>query len=276
MSNTPTGSPGDQRPASNNKAVAIVIAAVLLVAAGVGAYFMLRSDAPARVGLENAVDDTDTTTTAAMGDETDTTTTAAMDDEDQTNTESGESSSEIDGTWKVEPSTEAPDFAQPVGSFVGFRIDEELAGIGATEAVGRTRSVTGSVTIADGKVTETTFTVDMDTITTDQSMRDSRAKEALGTAEFPTATFELSEPIDLGSDAATTPVSVKATGDLTVHGVTKPVTFAIEAKLADGKVVMTGTTDVKLSDFGVKGPTNAKVLSVSDDATVEFQFFLAK
>lgn len=253
------GAPGDQMSPNSKAMIAAAVAALVLIAGGVAVYFYLRDDAPAEVDINTAVDDSSTNTTAADG----TATTSAGD-------------ASIDGTWSLEPTTEELVYDKPTGSFAGFRVKEEISGIGSTEAVGRTRAVNGSVTIDGEQVTKTSFTVQMDTITTDQSMRDSRAKEALGTSEFPTATFELTKPIDLGADAASKTVSVDASGDLTIHGVTKPATFKIDAKLASGKIVMTGTADVTLSDFGVKGPTNAKILSVSDSATVEFQFFLTK
>ena len=54
---------------------------------------------------------------------------------------------DVAGTWVVDTSTGEFDFESATGTFVGFRIQEELAGIGSTTAVGRTGEVTGSITI---------------------------------------------------------------------------------------------------------------------------------
>ena len=64
------------------------------------------------------------------------------------------------GTWTV-----------GTGSTAGYRVDEVLFGQ-STTAVGRTKAVTGSMTIAGTTVTTATFTVDMTTITSDKSQRD--------------------------------------------------------------------------------------------------------
>ncbi len=53
----------------------------------------------------------------------------------------------------------------------------------------------------------------------------------MDTAQYPTSTFKLTQPIDLGSvpaDGKT--ITAKATGDLTLHGTTKSVTFEVEAR----------------------------------------------
>ena len=67
----------------------------------------------------------------------------------------------------------------------------------------------------------------------------------------------LTSPIDLG-DAATTgaKTAVTATGDLTVHGVTKSVAFPLEAQLTGNNIVVVGSLDVLFSDFGVTAPTS--------------------
>src|SRR3954469_14671881 len=57
----------------------------------------------------------------------------------------------FDGTWKVSSPISSRD--DTTGSFVGYRVQEELSGIGANTAVGRTGSVDGTLTIAGNQVT---------------------------------------------------------------------------------------------------------------------------
>ena len=129
------GAPGDQMSPNSKAMIAAAVAALVLIAGGVAVYFYLRDDAPAEVDINTAVDDSSTNTTAADG----TATTSAGD-------------ASIDGTWSLEPTTEELVYDKPTGSFAGFRVKEEISGIGSTEAVGRTRAVNGSVTIATGGV----------------------------------------------------------------------------------------------------------------------------
>ncbi len=233
----------------------IVVAALI----GGGLYWYLRDDAPEAVSLESAVDqvedDDPSSTTAAPG------------------TSAPESA--VDGIWTVDTETGEFDFETATGTFAGFRINEELAGVGSATAVGRTGDVTGSFTIEGTDVTEADFEVDLTTITTNESRRDDRVQEALETSSFPTATFTLTEPIALGSGAAEgEAVTATAVGDLTIHGVTRSVDFPMEAQLVDDTVVLVGSIDQTLPDYDVVAPSSPIVLGVSDDFTLELQFLL--
>src|SRR5690606_18448571 len=124
------------------------------------------------------------------------------------------------------------------------------------EAVGRTGDVTGGITIEGTTVTVGSFDVDLTTITTNESRRDDRVQSALATDQFPTATFELTAPIELGAGAAEgETVTATAVGDLTVKGTTQSIEMPIEARLVDGTVVLVGSTEITFADFGVEVPS---------------------
>ena len=93
-------------------------------------------------------------------------------------------------------------YEDSTGTFVGFRVEEELTGIGSATAVGRTPEVSGTLDIDGTTVTAVTIEADMTAITTNESRRDDKVQGALETDEFPTATFVLTEPIELGDAAA--------------------------------------------------------------------------
>lgn len=246
---------------SKSKSITAVVVVLALAVIGGGIYWFLRDDAPDEVNLDTAAEGV-TTTTAGSG----STTTAGAGTADG-----------IDGTWNIDTSTGEFDYESATGTFVGFRIKEELASIGSTEAVGRTNAVTGSMTISGTEVTDAEFTVDLTKITTNESRRDDRVQSALDTAQFPEATFTLTEPIQLGADAATgAEVTATAKGDLTIKGVTKPVEFPLQAKLVDGTVVAVGSLDITFSDYGVEVPSAPVVLSADDNGKLELQFLLTK
>ena len=183
----------------------------------------------------------------------------------------------VSGLWTVDTSIGEFSYEDSTGTFVGFRVDEELASIGSTTAVGRTPVVTGSITIEGETVTAVTVEADMSAITTNDSRRDRPVQSALNTAEFPTAVFTLTEPIDLGPDPDSgNPISTTAVGELTVKGTTQPVQIALEAQLVDDTVVVVGSTEIVFADYDVSVPQVPIVLSAEDHGIVELQLFFAR
>ena len=165
------------------------------------------------------------------------------------------------GTWTVSD-----------GSYAGYRLDEVLQGEDVT-VTGRTEDVTGEVTIADGEVTEANIEVKVATIATDSDNRDGYFREnAIESDQFPTATFELTEPAALEEGAT----EVALVGDLTVHGETKSVTVDAEVG-GDGASTLqvVGSVPITFADFGVEAP-NLGFVSVEDTGSVEFSLDLAK
>jgi polyisoprenoid-binding protein YceI len=183
----------------------------------------------------------------------------------------------IDGKWTVDTDSGEFDFDTATGSFAGFRITEELAQIGANEAVGRTGDVQGSLTIEGSTVTDATFTIDMTTLQSNDSGRNGKIQEALQTDQFPTASFTLTEPIALGANAASgEDITVDAVGNLSIHGQTQPVTLPLQAKLVGSTVIVVGSVDVTFADYGVEVPTAPMVVSVQDHGPIEFQLLFTR
>jgi polyisoprenoid-binding protein YceI len=178
---------------------------------------------------------------------------------------------ELDGTWAVDAETGEFTLEDATGSFAGFRVDEELARIGAFTAVGRTGDVSGSLEIADERVTAAEIQVDLTTIRTDDSRRDGAVQRALGTSQHPTATFSLTEELHI-EDAVEfgEPISLMASGDLTVNGITQPVTIDIEAQLVGSLIAVVGSVEVTFADFDVTVPQVPIVLSAEDHGIMEF------
>ena len=273
----------------------LVVAAVVVVAvlAVVLIWWLTRDDAPPSVDLQAAVstlDDHGGAATAtvepvstptpvpsaapATAEPTATVPTALA---DAVEPEAAPALEGVSGLWTVDTSIGEFSYEDSTGTFVGFRVDEELASIGSTTAVGRTPVVTGSITIDGETVTAVTVEADMSAITTNDSRRDRPVQTALNTAEFPTAVFTLTEPIDLGPDPDSgNPISTTAVGELTVKGITQPVQIALEAQLVDDTVVVVGSTEIVFSDYDVSVPRVPIVLSAEDHGIVELQLFFAR
>ncbi len=186
----------------------------------------------------------------------------------------------LDGTWTVDPTIGSFDYAANdfSGSWAGYRVQEQLVGVGGTVAVGRTPDITGAITLAGPQLTAADLTVDLTTLVSDQSMRDGQlARQGVQTDQFPTATFVLTQPIDLGAIPTDgQAVSVTAIGDLTIHGVTKNAQIPLTAKLTDDVIGVSGSLGFTWADFGMTQPSSMRVVSLADDVTMELQVFFRK
>jgi polyisoprenoid-binding protein YceI len=163
------------------------------------------------------------------------------------------------GTWTVGK-----------GSVAGYRVEEVLFGQ-STTAVGRTTKVTGKMTIVGEQVTAVTITVDMASVTSDRSQRDGQFRSRfMDTSKFPTSTFTLTSPIDLGSEPkAGTTVSKQATGNLTLHGTTKAVTLTLQAERTGNTIKVVGSVPVTFADYGIESP-DLGFVKTQDHGLVEF------
>jgi polyisoprenoid-binding protein YceI len=186
----------------------------------------------------------------------------------------------LDGTWTIDPSIGAFDYAAGdfSGSWAGYRVQEQLVGLAGTTAVGRTPDITGTITLAGTQLTGADLSVDLITLVSDESLRDGQlARQGVQTDQFPTATFVLTAPIDLGHvPAEGEQVSVTATGDLTLHGVTKSVQIPLTARLTQDVIGVGGSLTFTWEDFGMQQPSSQRVVSLADDVTLELQVFFRK
>lgn len=107
----------------------------------------------------------------------------------------------------------------------------------------------GSVNVSGDQVIGVSFTVQMDSLVSDDERLTGHLKneDFFDVAKFPTATFESTEIVAGGADGATHTV----TGNLTIHGMTKGVTFPATLALADGTATAKTEFALDRKDFGV-------------------------
>jgi polyisoprenoid-binding protein YceI len=258
--NSPRTSP--RRPARPLAIVAALIALAILAGAAYGVWYLfLKPSGPAAVS--DATLPPLPSSSAAPG----ASASAAS---------SGSTSGGFDGTWNVD--TSVGSVADGSGTFVGYRVQEQLASIGANTAVGRTGDVTGSLTMAATRITAATITADLTSLQSDDNRRDGQlSHQGIQTSQFPTATFTLTSPIDLGSVPADgTTFTVNATGQLTLHGVTKDVTIPLKGKRSGDTVVVAGSLPIVFADYGISKPNSFAVLSIADQGMMELQVFFRR
>jgi polyisoprenoid-binding protein YceI len=156
---------------------------------------------------------------------------------------------------------------------------ETLANVGIpSTAKGSTKAITGAFYLtADGfdldPSQSSTFTVDLTTLTSDKSMRDSRVQsQALETSTYPTATFTTTKVT--GYDAslpATQEQILKLTGMMNLHGVQKEITWDVKA-LREGNVMTAlATVNFKYADFNIPQLNIGGFVSVEDNVTLQVQ-----
>lgn len=176
----------------------------------------------------------------------------------------------LDGHWMV---------AADGRSFVQYRVKEQLASIGIeTDATGKTADVTGSMTIEGATVSDVTVRAQVATLTSDQDRRDRSIRDnGLQSNQFPTATFVLTQPITLvQAPQKGVKVTTDATGDFTLHGITKRVTIPLVGRW-DGKAVqVVGDLPIRFVDYGITPPSIGGFVSVGGDGHMELALFFTK
>jgi polyisoprenoid-binding protein YceI len=168
------------------------------------------------------------------------------------------------------------------GTKADYRVREQLVRLSApSDAVGTTTGVTGSIVLGpDGKIVsdQSKLAIDLTTLQSDSNMRDGFVgNNTLNLSQYPTATFVPTSITGLSAPLPTSgQQSFQLTGNLTIHGVTKPATFAVTSQVSGNDVTGVATTDFKFEDFGMTSPHAGAVLSVVDDVKLEITLHLTR
>ena len=103
--------------------------------------------------------------------------------------------------------------------------------------------------------------------------RDRRmASIGLQTAQFPTAAFSAQGPIAVPATSVSgATATVSASGQLTIHGVTKTMTIPLQVRRDGGQVDIAGSLRFAFSDFGMTAPNVGGFVTVQSDPTLELR-----
>lgn len=179
---------------------------------------------------------------------------------------------ELTGTWAVAP---GPDV------WAGYRIDEVVGGTLENTAVARTPDVAGELVVDGTEITAVDITADLTALESqddqvpnvgnrDAAMRD----RGLETDAFPTASFTLTEPIDLGAPPEPgAEVTIDAVGELDLHGIARPVTVPVAARWNGEVIDLTASVALVLADHGIEQPA-AAIVTVAEEGILELQLTL--
>ncbi len=121
---------------------------------------------------------------------------------------------------------------------------------------GKFTGISGALTLDEADVTKSSVeaTIDATTIDTGDAQRDAHLKSAefFDADKFPKLTFKSASVKSKGNG------ELAVSGDLTIHGVTRPVVFDVEGPTAPAKdpwgntrVGLSGTAKINRKDFGL-------------------------
>jgi polyisoprenoid-binding protein YceI len=169
--------------------------------------------------------------------------------------------------WAIDPSH----------AHVGFSVPHMVV----SEVEGQFKTFSGKVSLDEKDLTKSSveFTVDVNSVDTDSADRDKHLKspDFFDTAKFPQLTFKSTKIVKAGK-------GYKVTGDLTIHGVTKPVTLDVTLSEAVqspwGKSVRAAkvTGKLKRADYGLswnKSLDKGGVV-IGEDVTLDVKLELNK
>lgn len=170
----------------------------------------------------------------------------------------------------------------PSASEARYRVREVLAGNTLpNDAVGATKTIDGTIFgKMDGSLVsaQSKFRVDLRTLKSDQGMRDQFIQGGtLSTAQYPYAEFVPTEtkglPKTLPADGK---VNFQLVGNMTIRGVTKPLTWDVTSQANGDVVTGKATTKFEFSLFNITKPSVARVLSIEDTVQLELDFTLQR
>lgn len=152
-------------------------------------------------------------------------------------------------------------------------VREQLVGVNLpSDAVLTATGAAGTFALdADGTFSaDSKITFDVTTLASDQRDRDNFVKmDTLNVRQFPTATLVPTKATGLALPLASdTDLKFTLAGKMTIHGVTKDVTFDVVAKRTGGQLTATATANptFKFEDFGMRAPSVPfRVVSVVDE-----------
>jgi len=145
-------------------------------------------------------------------------------------------------TWKLDPAH----------SHAEFKVRHMMI----SNVKGNFSGLTGTLTehTVDSSLSTIEASVPVTTVSTGDPQRDGHLKSAdfFESEKYPVMTFKSNQVEKKGAE------EYAVTGDLTIHGVTKPVTFTVEGPTAPGKdpwgntrIGISATTKINRKDFGL-------------------------
>jgi polyisoprenoid-binding protein YceI len=170
--------------------------------------------------------------------------------------------------WQIDPAHSEADFT--------------VKHMGISNVHGRLGNINGTLTLDEKDITRSNVsaTIDVTSLDTGVAQRDQHVKspDFFDVTKFPQMTF-------VSKSLSNVNGQLQLNGDMTIHGVTRPVTLALEGPSKEqldpyGKIrrAFSGTTTIHRQDYGLTWSGNLKSGDsvVGDDVKVELDIELIK
>ncbi len=162
---------------------------------------------------------------------------------------------------KSDSATNAATAPEPEGSYFAFGPTSSAIAFTGSKVTrshnGGFRNFGGEFKVVNGKVAKTGNKVVIDTssLYADDPRLTShlKSRDFFGVSQFPTSTFTSTSIEDTGTNST-------VTGDLTLHGVTKSISFPAKITVNNETVNVASVFSIHRSDFGIKYPGMANDL----------------
>lgn len=166
---------------------------------------------------------------------------------------------------------EAVEAVEPVAAAVSYTINPEESTIsfigskitGSHE--GGFKTFDGTLAVSDGKIVPPSkITIQMDSLWADRDRLTNHLKSAdfFDAANIPTAEFAITSMQE-------TAEGTEITGNFTLHGVTKSISFKSEVAVSDSEVTLKAEFDIMRFDFGIAFKGKADDL-IRDEVVIKF------
>ncbi|MFL2763854.1 MAG: YceI family protein [Dehalococcoidia bacterium] len=164
------------------------------------------------------------------------------------------------------------------GSTARYIVREQLARwVSEKDVSGETQLVEGKIIISsEGKLIAkgSRFVVNVKSLKSDESKRDNYIKNnALESNKFPEAIFEINMMEGLNGPLPTSgEVNLTLIGDMTIHGVTKEISWTLLANIENEDIKGIAKTSIEFDTFDIRKPSLPFILTLDDTLRLELDF----
>jgi polyisoprenoid-binding protein YceI len=136
---------------------------------------------------------------------------------------------------------------------------------------GRTHAIAGRASLAPGTggLVAGSARVEAASLDTGNGLRDRKMRSMLRVKEHPEIVFR-AESLTASGPGGGPAWRGALAGDLTVRGVTRPVTFEVEGRWEGVELHARGSSRIRFTDFGMKPPKVLGILRASDEIAIAF------
>ena len=164
------------------------------------------------------------------------------------------------------------------GTTARYLVQEQLARLDfPIDAIGETNDISGSIVVDKEGILishDSKIVVNLKTLRSDESRRDRYIRNnSLESNTYPEASFTVKELVGLPWPYPQTGEHIfKLAGEMTVHGITRPLEWSVKANFEQNSINGRAETRFTFGEFNMQVPRLFFIISVEDDFRLELDF----